>query len=187
VISRIELVVNVALPLTVINGASSVSLVRLLRSARRSNQAGAQPDAAAVDSETRYIRSTSIAQLCAALAFTALGLPAHAHELSVMLDSGSQTAPVGFETYMTQRLLLVVLYSRCSSTFVVHVAANRVFRRRLAAVLRRRSRRRPACCGPRRRAADVPGDISLSSIPTMSRAADGDRFTDAVATTRLND
>ena len=170
-ISRIELVVNVAFPMIVIATASVVSLVRLVGASRRSNQASAQPEVVVVDSESQYIRSTSIAQLCASLTFLALGLPAHVHELSVML-AGRPSAPVGLETYMTQRLLLVVLYSRYSSTFVVHFAANRVFRRRLTAVLRRRCRRRPACCGRGRRA-DAPGDISLSSVPTWSHAADG--------------
>jgi len=50
-----------------------------------------------------------VAQLGASLLFLALGLPAHGHELSVML-AGNQSAPVGLETYMTQRLLLSSIY-----------------------------------------------------------------------------
>ena len=78
--------------------------------------------------------------------------------------------------YMTQRLLLVVLYSRCASTFVVHVVANRVFRRRLISLLRRRHGR--GRCPAADPAAEpvAAGDISLSSLPAWSRAAtDGDR------------
>jgi len=163
-------VFNVVIPCLVITSASIASLVHLLHTARRSNQATAQPETV-VDSEDKYIRSTAIAQLCASLAFLLFGLPAHIHQLSVLLG-GSQSAPVGLETYMTQRLLLVVLYSRCSSTFFVHVVANRCFRRRLTSVLRDGIRRRPDCCGRGRNAAAAAAvDIVLSPVPTRSPVA----------------
>jgi len=168
-------VFNVVIPCIAITSACIASLVHLLHTARRSNHAPAQPETV-IDCEDEYIRSTAIAQLCASLTFLLFGLPAHVHQLSVLLGS-SQSAPVGLETYMTQRLLLVVLYSRCSSTFFVHVAANRCFRYRLTAVLRDGIRRRPSpdCCGRGRNAAAAV-DIVLSPVPTRSPVAvSGDR------------
>jgi len=164
------------LPWLLITGASVASLVILLHTATRSNQTTTQPGIV-VDSDSKYIRTTAIAQLCASLTFLVLGVPAPVHELFVLL-SGSQSAPVALETYMTQRLLLVVLYNRYSSTFFVHVAANRCFRRRLIVVLREILRRRPDCCGRRGNApasAAVTVDISLSPVPTWSAVADSDR------------
>lgn len=169
-ISRVETVFNVVIPWTVITSVSVASLVRLLYTARSSNQATAQPEIA-VDSDEEYIRSTAIAQLCASLAFMVLSLPAHVHQLYVML-AGDHSAPVGLETYMTQRLLLVVLYSRCSSTFFVHVAANRCFRGRLTAVMRSVVGHRLDCC---RRGRSAGVDISLSLASTWSRTVDNDR------------
>ena len=166
VISRIETVFNVVIPWIVITSCSVASLVRLLYTVCASNQATAQPEVV-VDSEGEYVRSTAIAQLCASLAFMVLSLPAHVHQLSVML-AGNESAPIALETYMTQRLLLVVLYSRCASTFFVHVAANRCFRRRLAALSLGRIQRHSDCCGSRGRSDAV--DISLTQ--TWSHGAD---------------
>ena len=172
VISRIDTVFNVVIPWIVISTVSVVSLARLLYTTCPSNQAVTQPQVD-VDCEMEYIRSTVIAQLCASLTFVVLGLPAHVHQLSVIL-AGSQSAPVGLETYMTQRLLLVILYSRFSSTFFVHVATNRFFRRRLLVVLQRLVRRRPDCCGRDRSA---PGDIPMTLAHTWSGNANGERPT----------
>jgi len=166
-------VVNFVIPWLVIAGASAVTLVRLLYTAAaacRSNQAGQGTPAAEVaadaDDGDEYVRSTAIAQLCASLVFVVLGLPAHVHQLSVML---AESAPVGIETYMTQRLLLVVLYSRCSSTFFVHVVANRCFRRRLADVLLRLVRRRSDCCSCPRcgRSSSAAISVTISLTPTQ--------------------
>jgi len=174
IISYVETAFNVVIPWIVITGTSVASLVYLLYTARRWNQATTQPEVV-VDSESRYIRSTAIAQLCASLTFVVLGVPAYIHQLYVVL-AGSQSGPVGIETYMTQRLLLIVFYSRCSSTFFVHVAANRCFRRRLISVLRDVMRRRPHCSCRRSRTTAAAGvDISLSPALTWSHGADGDR------------
>ena len=160
VITRIDTVFNVVIPWIIIASVSVASLVRLICTARPSIQAITQSEM-----ETEYIRSTVIAQLSASLTFVAFGLPAEVHQLSVML-ADSQSAPA-LDTYMTQRLLLVVLYSRCSSTFFVHVAANRCFRRRLTSLIRRR----PNCCG---RGRSAPVDISMS-LATWSPDAASDR------------
>jgi len=169
-------VFNVVVPSILITSSSLASLVYLLYTARRSHQA-ATPQEVEVDSERKYIRSTATAQLCASATFVVLGLPAHVHQLSVLL-AGGQSSPVGVETYMTQRLLLVVLYSRCSSTFFVHVAANPYFRRRLSAVLCDVMcdvmRRGLGCCACSRSTAATTVDVSLSPAPlTWSR--DNDR------------
>jgi len=169
VISRIETVFNVVIPWIVIAIASVVSLVRLLRTARPFNQTTTQPEVA-IDPEVKYIRSTSIAQLCASVVFVVLSVPAHVHQLYVML-AGSQSAPVALGTYMTQRLLLVVLYSRCASTFFVHFAASCYFRRRLVAVLRHviRCRRADRCCRGRNNT-----EVEISLTPTWSPGANSE-------------
>ena len=164
-ISRIETAFNVVTPWIVIATASVASLVRLLCTARPFNQATAQPEVA-VDPEVKYIRSTSIAQLCASVVFVALSVPARVHQLYVML-----AGQVALETYLTQRLMLVILYSRCASTFFVHFTASRYFRRRLVALSRDLIRRRRAdCCGRGRNDTEV--EISLT--PTWCPGANND-------------
>lgn len=185
--------VNVVVPWIVVICANILSIVRLLDTTCRSSNQGtaAQPEVVIGSSERDYIRSTSIAQLCASMTCMLLGLPAHGHQLYVML-AGSHSAPVGLETYMTQRLLLVVLYSRCASTFFVHVVANRCFGRRFFAIVLGAVRRRSECCD-HSTAAAAAIDMSLSSTaPTWSPGANGDHVpthgdTRAVVTTSLED
>jgi len=163
VISHIDTVFNVVIPCVLIISSSLASLVYLLRTAHRSYQAAATPHEVELDSERKYIRSTAIAQLCASVTFVVFGLPAHVHQLIVLL-AGGHSGPVGVGTYMTQRLLLVVLYSRCSSTFFVNAAGNHYFRRRLSGMLGDALRRGFGCSACRRStaAATTTVDIALS-------------------------
>jgi hypothetical protein len=126
----------------------------------------AEPDCAQ-KSETGVIRdeendesfhSSCAAQVLSAAAFLLLCIPAHCHQTAVeatvnggrqyVIDDGSDVAFVSYDSYTTQRLLLVVWYARHGTIFTVLFTVDVFFRRRCAALFIRLMRMAAARLSP---------------------------------------